>query len=447
MCSRKPSCTDRAMQHLAMKTIFQSLQRAEAPPPNGSHWTRLARQPIFDRSGAISAYELLFRPKDRPYHGFGDIENPHVASAIVMLDGFNLVRPMLAKGQRLFINFTEELLEAEMPLLLPPEICVLEIAETATPTPGLLASLAHLRRLGYTCALDNYAGQPELQPFLAQVDIVKINSLGMSTRKLFAVASGLCDKVALLASKIEDPINETFCRGFGFSLFQGNFFAKAEIVEGSNIRPAEMTRARLLSYVTQQGVSLDQMTEAISADLHLTYKLLNFVRSVHFGQPGAPKTVPEAIALLGGERLKKWLFAITLADFDTLPMQGKVAFHSALRARFLALLGEKPLGLPPAAVQQRFMLGLFSLLATEMPRFFEDLEESIAIDHDIMLAYREQQGPLAPWLALASARDSGDAVTVETLAATLNLSADDIDDAHQRASAWSATFFGLPPAP
>ena len=432
------------MQTRAMKKIFQSLQRTEAAlsdEPGGG--TRLARQPIFDKSGAINAYELLFRPIDRPYHGYCDIANPHVASASVMLDGFNLVRPTLAEGQRVFINFTGEMLEAEIPLLLPPETCVLEIAETARPSHGLLTSVAHLRRLGYACALDNYTGQLELQPFLPAVDIVKINALGMSTRKLFEVASGLRNQVALLASKVEDPVVETFCREFGFSLFQGNMYSGVEIVEGTNIRPAELTKNRLLTYIAKEDASLAELTEFVSADVHLTFKLLNFVNSVYYDSDFTVKTVAHAIMLLGRIKLKKWLFAITLADINSVPMPRNVACLSAQRARFLALLGEKSLQLPVghSSVQQLFTLGLFSMLESDIHEFFVDITRFMGLDDAIVRAYRHNDGPLAPWLALLMAHERNDETALAELAQSLNLAHADIEEAHTTASSWGNAFY------
>ena len=436
------------MQTRAMKKIFQSLQRTEAAlsaEPGGG--TRLARQPIFDKNGVINAYELLFRPIDRPYQGYCDIANPHVASASVMLDGFNLVRPTLGEGQRVFINFTEEMLEAEIPLLLPPETCVLEIAETARPSHGLLTSVAHLRRLGYACALDNYTGQLELQPFLPAVDIVKINALGMSTRKLFEVASGLRNQVTLLASKVEDPVVETFCREFGFSLFQGNLYSGVEIVEGTNIHPAELTKNRLLAYVTKEDASLAELTEFVSADIHLTFKLLNFVNSVYFDSDFTVKTVAHAIMLLGRFKLKKWLFVTTLADLNSVPMPRTVACLSAQRARFLALLGEKSLQLSAdhSSVQQLFILGLFSMLESEIRIFFEGVTKTVGLDDAVIRAYRFEDGPLTPWLALLLAHERHDEAALGGLAQSLNLTRADIEEAHTKATAWGNAFYSDTP--
>ena len=88
----------------------------------------VARQPVFDQHGRVWGYELLFRdPSMQP--GLAG-KSSEVATSTVMIDGFELMRPMLRGKQRFLINFTAEFLEAELPAVLPPDVCAIEILET-----------------------------------------------------------------------------------------------------------------------------------------------------------------------------------------------------------------------------------------------------------------------------------------------------------------------------
>lgn len=184
----------------------------------------MARQPILDLDGRICAYELLFRdPAMRP--GFGS-KTSHAATSYVMVNGFEVMRPILRPGQRFFINFTEEMLEAGLASILPPETCVIEILETVHPTDSVIRSLTHLKEQGYMLALDDFVGQKELTRFISMVDILKVEVLGRTPEQLRKLVNALgFFKGRLLAEKVEDNETARLCKQLHFTLFQGWFFS------------------------------------------------------------------------------------------------------------------------------------------------------------------------------------------------------------------------------
>ena len=102
---------------MARQQIQEILTQMTPQDTSAGNVFMVARQPIFDQVGAVYAYELLFR--DPLTQGFGG-KNSHAATSSVMMDGLELMRPSLRGGQRFFINFTEEMLEAELAAVLPP---------------------------------------------------------------------------------------------------------------------------------------------------------------------------------------------------------------------------------------------------------------------------------------------------------------------------------------
>lgn len=424
--------------------IHNMLKRLE-PTENSSGDTALvARQPIFDLTGRVWGYELLFRdPSLQP-----DVngKSSQVATSTVMIDGFELMRPMLLSPQRFFINFTGEFLEAELPAVLPPEICVIEILETVEPTPGVINGILNLKKLGYVFALDDYVGQPQLAPFLPLVDIVKVDVLELSPAQTARLAASLAQyPVRLLAEKVESHTIAEHCRTLGFTLFQGFFYGKAEIVRGKKLAPSQITKARLLSLAANQERELEEITEAISADVFLSYKLLKLVNSVYFGLAMQIRHVKHAASMLGAKRVKQWLCVTALAEMDAEPMSQELVCFSALRAKFLEKLAQKRFS---KGTQQQadaaglFLVGLFSLLESMLRIPLSEILASIPLDENVLQVLTKGTGPFAPWYQLMRAYEEGNWALAKQLSTVLALTSHDLASAYIEAGAWSTEVFG-----
>lgn len=430
-------------QRESMKKILDSIAPQDKSAAYEGNTALIARQPIFDRKSTVNGYELLFRDPNRVDKS--RIKNSHAATSSVMIDGFNLMRPTLGPKQKFYINFTDELLSAGVASILPPDICVLEILEDSSPSKELLTSLQKLKNAGYTLALDDFTGQKELEPFLPFVDIVKIDVLHTDEEKLPGIAYALRDKLTLLAEKVEDPEMVHKCMKLGFSLFQGFFFSKGELVSGKTISPTQITKTRLLAFAADEETSIHDISEAISADVSLTVKLLHYVNSVYFGLPVKIKDINHAIMLLGKTKLRHWLYVTALADLDSAPLSREIAYISALRAKFLENIGikveatwSKFRNLPSSL----FLLGLFSLLDKILQVPFHELRKVIPIDESILEALSNGKGPLALWLHLLTSYEEGNWAKTRKIAKVLKVTDSDLVRSYTEAALWSSTFFG-----
>lgn len=402
----------------------------------------VARQPIFNCKNHTVAYELLFRsnktlPQNQP--------TPASATSNVILNGFNLMRRSLTPNQRFFINFTDDLLEAGVAELLPPETCVIEILEDCVPTDTLLKNLLVLKDNGYTLALDDYTGQQNLKPFLDVVNIVKVDVLGTPADRLPQLAALLRNKVTLLAEKVEDFGMAETCRQLGFSLFQGYFFSRAEIVKGQTISSSQLTQARLLTLAGKADTTHDEIVNLVTADVSLTVKLLQYVNSVYFGLPVKVKTVRHATAILGSKKLRHWLYVTALADLNNAPLAKEIARLSAQRAKFLENLSVikyvEPTELHTEIHSQLFLLGLFSLLDQIMKLPFSVIAENIPIHNDVLRALDSREGPLLPWRNIMDKYELGHWDEACDTAHRLGIRDTDLAIAYADAAEWSNYFF------
>ena len=319
----------------------------------------IARQPVFDRDMKVWGYELLYRHARQSLEA--EVPDDALATSTVIADGVSLGRSGLGPHEKTLVNFPMKLLLEDFGFALPKESCVVEILETVPPDEEVLKALQALKRAGYTLALDDYSGQPELEPFLPLVDIVKVDMLAVPEAGLAGLARRLGGERALLAEKGEDEAMHAKARLMGFSLFQGFFFQKPEIVEGRKLSSAQHTRVKLLSELADPDFDPIRLSRIIETDLSLAYRLMRYVNSAASGRREAVDSIRHAGMILGQRNLGKWLQAVLMADINPTPKGRELVFQSVRRAKFLELLG-KSMADPPALPDSLFVLGLFSLL-------------------------------------------------------------------------------------
>lgn len=394
----------------------------------------VARQPIFTADLDVWGYELLFRSSGTAQTA--QITDADVATSQVIADGFTMVRPGLDDGQLMLINFPERLLLDETALALPPETCVIEILENVTPSREVLDALHRLKSQGYTIAMDDYAGERELLPFLDVADILKVDVLALDSdpQRLRSALQSLDDrKLTLLAEKVESEDVFRLCADLGFSLFQGFFFSRPEIIPGRKVPAGMAAKLGLLKELANPEFEPSRIAEIINTDPSLSYRLFRYVNSAAFGLRARVDSVPHAVNLIGQRPLARWLQAVILADLNPSSRAAEVSFLSLQRARLLELIAPK-LGMSP---QTAFTLGLFSLLDSLLRISMEEILTQIPLDEEVSSALTgDCDCRMGSALELARAYESGDAKSVLALSSKLGLDPRDSDKACLVALEW-----------
>ena len=409
----------------------------------------VARQPVFDKKGAIWGYELLYR---RPHNlESADISSGTVATANVIINGFETVRPTLKKNQNVLINFTGDLIETQVITLLPVESCIVEILEDVQPTPAVLEAVQAIKDAGYAVAVDDYTGQDNLQPFLPLADIIKVDVLGLTPRDITHHMLRIRgDKIGatLLAEKVEDAEVAALCRELGFSLFQGYFFSKPEIIVGRKISTSQAVRMHILGLCISDEVDIRAISDAVLHDPIITARFLRFVNSAHFGLRKPIRTVQHAMTLVGPVTFMQWLCVNVLATLENSLVSRDLAFLASQRAKFLECLG-KELQIrraltPGVSISSLFLTGLFSLLESVMRMPLVEILDGVPLDPDVFTALTGGESPYSPWLSLMNFYERGEWEESIAVARQLNLMERDLSIAYTKALDWSSIFFAFP---
>jgi len=353
----------------------------------------MARQPIFNRSMKVVAYELLYR-NSAGINQLPLISGDQASSRVLLHSYTSISEAGNLRVMPAFVNFTQQMLESgELPSMSPQEI-VIEVLEDCLITPELVQAVQRLANAGYTIALDDFIFREEAAPLLEIARIVKVDLRALSPNELRQQVELLKPfKVKLLAEKVETRDEYTLCETLGFDLFQGYFFSKPELLKGSHTNSNRAILLQLLSMLNQPDVQLREICALIERDPGLTYKLLRLVNSSAFGLKRKVSSIQDTLVYLGLQELKKWLSLITLADHPDKPSE--LIRQLLLLARMSELVAAREhMDGPERAFMAGLLLHLDGLLDTRK----DEMLEQIDVDDEIRAAVLEGQGPLGDLL-------------------------------------------------
>ncbi|MBK9169802.1 MAG: EAL domain-containing protein [Bryobacterales bacterium] len=241
----------------------------------------LARQPIFDASLNVFAYELLHRS---PHSAVFAEEDGDKASLEVLANTLLTVGPAsVLNGRLAFVNFTRELLLRGFADLMPPEALVVEILENVEADDAVVAACRALRRRRYKLALDDVVlsgPPPALAPLASFLKVDFYFTTDAERRQI--VKRYKRPGLRLLAEKVETQEEFESAKRQGFTYFQGYFFARPVMISAQAIPSLKAASLRILSEVHAPDVNFWRLEKLLKRDVALCYRLLRYVNSAAF---------------------------------------------------------------------------------------------------------------------------------------------------------------------
>lgn len=395
----------------------------------------VARQPILDQDKKTVAYELLFR--DGPKNTFPEVE-PELATSRLLSDQFLTAHYHSIEDKLGFVNFPYSSLVKQVPTLFPNKRIVVEILEDCPPNDELFRAVKTLHSKGYTLALDDFVPSPEWKRFLPYIAIIKFDIRVIPVAKAARFIQRLDGThIEFLAEKVETYEEYEQARAAGFTMFQGYFFSKPEILQQKAIEPSFLTVIQLCSEVAQNDINYADVERIITQDVSLSYKLLRYVNS-SVTVSAEIKSFRQALVYLGQERLRKFVSLVAIATMrDNKP--DSLYSLSLQRARLCELL----LGSYDKNEDrsQAFLTGMFSLLDSLMDQPLDVIIESVPLDSTIKDAILHMQGLLGQLLSLVIAYEKADWDQVNALVETLGLDSETVSSHFEEATLWADEVF------
>lgn len=392
----------------------------------------LARQPIFDSEQKVQSYEILYR--SGLVNNFDGVDGDKASREVIFNTFQTFGIENLTNGKPVFINFTESLINEEIATLFSRDLLVVEILESVLPTEKVIENSKSLKEMGYKIALDDFVYSTEYEGLIKLADIVKIDFLASDRKEIESISKDLKSRdIELLAEKVETREEFEFAKNLGFSLFQGYFFSKPEVVISKKLHPIKATSLQLVNQVNKDEIDFGKIANIISMDLSLTYNLLKLVNSAAFGFRHRIKSVKHAVVALGEREIKKWIYLVVLNDMgDKKP--DELTRLSLVRARFAELLGLNTRFKKQS--EDMFLLGLFSLLNVILNKPIEEVLDEIQASDTIKHALIDGNGEMGSIYKMIIAYEKGEWDEVLMYADKLGINCNLIGEAYMDALLW-----------
>jgi EAL and modified HD-GYP domain-containing signal transduction protein len=360
----------------------------------------VVRHPISDVRNNVVGYELRFGGAV----DLGDPARDAKASSALLIDAFgDIGLEQLAGRHPAWVTIARNFLVEIGPPPVRPDRAVLQIA--AYPArDDLLAILQQLGRSGYTFALDQYDGRPDLGDLLALCSIVRVDVSRVPDEELASVIEIPRMQGALLvATGVGD--HETFnrCAELGFTYFEGNYFAQPRLFRRRGVATAGIGSLRHLQELTAGDVSFEDLERIISSDVGLSLKLLRYINSAFFALPRNVSSVREALTLLGSRTVRRW--AVVMAMSSLPDVHDELVSLALRRARMCEVLAGSAL---PEERETLFTIGLFSVADALLDAPMAEVLESLPFTEEIQAALLRREGPKGELLSAVVAYERGE---------------------------------------
>ena len=393
----------------------------------------LARQPIFNQSKDIIAYELLYRDSAANSANVidGDLATKSVLLGTTLVESFDkLVGDKLA-----FVNFTKNLLQSGTAKMFPKENLVIEILEDIVPDEEFIDSILELKELGYTIALDDFTLDYPYHEVITLSDIIKVDFMLTSPEEQAEIIRkyrGL--GVKFLAEKVETAEEFTRAKDLGYDLFQGYYFAKPSVFQIQDIGSLSSSYIDLLEALSSPNPNYVKLSSIVEKDVSLTFKLFKCANSPIYGGIQKINTVRGALVRIGFTNLKQWI-SLFLVKKLTLGQSEDLVEISLQRAKMMELLANN-CGIK-GRESEAFIIGLFSMLDVLVNRPMESILSELPLTDESKEAILLGTNKLGAPLSLIMAYEKGDWQTTEDYCRNFGIRLSTVSEAYLEAMDWA----------
>jgi EAL and modified HD-GYP domain-containing signal transduction protein len=351
-----------------------------------------ARQPILNADKTLYGYELLFR--NSMENAFPNVDEEKATSKMIEGLYLDLGLDRIASDKLAFINFTKTSLLEGHPSLLPMDRVVVEILESVQPSEQIYSMMKNMHVKGYILALADFIHSEAWERFYPLCQIIKVDCLDISEEQLqdIVAITKRHPHIRLLAEKVEN--NEVFeqYKALGFTLFQGYFFSKPEVIKSISLNSSQSLLSSLLNEITKPEPHIDNIVKLLELDPGLSFKLLRYAQSPYFQRRAKIDSIKQAVVMLGKTELERFVTLLFAATFGE-NKPNELIRLSMQRAKFCEYFAKcTP---HKSKISSAFLVGMLSLLDAMLDSNLATVISQLPLSADIKIALVRNQG----WLA------------------------------------------------
>ncbi|MCH4889278.1 HDOD domain-containing protein [Acidaminobacter sp. JC074] len=395
--------------------------------------TFIARQPMFNSQGDIVAYELLFRSSTV---NKADVVDDYSATLKVIKDLIiNFDIQEMSNNKKVFVNFNDESIIHGAPELFNIDQLVIEVLEDSVITDELIEKLQDYKSKGYLIALDDFVYDEKMDKLIEIADIIKLDFMIQNYEELTETVKKVksYDKI-LLAEKVETEEDVKFAEKLGCSIFQGYYYQKPKVFEGSDTLTLPSIYLELLDIVDKPVVNFEALADAIKKDSNLTLSFLKLLNSPAYYSQRKITDVKQALVRLGTSESRKTIVINMLKSFTAMDTYDELISLSLRRGKHAELLAVSA-GMSDRK-EELFMLGLLSLTNVILKRPMESLLKNVPLNADVIDALLGKENQLSKMLNAIILNERGDFLLKERLEECY-VSVDKFNEAYVESIKWA----------
>lgn len=388
----------------------------------------VSMQPMLLKNGNTYGYELI--DSDRQQRE--DEDSTSLFEIDRTLDALELND--IKGSTKYFISFTNQLFNKAVLMNLPKSKFVIQIRATEKCTEDKLQIYRQLRSLGYSLALVDADLATLDRELLALADYCKFSVGGTNGSGGMRLIAANPTKT-FIASDVSTLEEFEVSKRRGFTLFQGYYFSQQELTKKEkDIEPLKSNYYHLLQLtITDKYVNFNDISDVISSDVALSYKLLRLLNSAAVGLRTKVSSALMAITYLGEDNLKQWISVLALRGISNeKPLE--LVRMSLIRARFGEILA--PTFNPPLDPRHVFMTGMLSLLHIAMDKTKEELLNEIPVADSIRDSLLGSSGPYSDLLVFFKNYERGNWEEIESFTGKYGINCTSLNYAYIEAVKW-----------
>jgi c-di-GMP-related signal transduction protein len=402
-----------------------SFNAADRPPMSGAAGGDLpvneydvyfSRQPMLDRDGMLSSFEMLPRVIDRR----ADPGKPgRPGRALVQAFTAREVRASLT-GHQGWLDVTRDFLFDDALMNLPPSRVMLELPPDIGADKDVVSRIIQLHGRRYRFALDHVTQADEsFAKLLPYVEAVKIDPCLVAPVLLPKFASVLkaAGKI-LVALGVENQADFDLAEGLGFDRFQGYFFARPH----KGARRASAPRQALLNLLQllASEPTVAQLESELKLNPVLVMHLMRIANSSSFDIGRKVTTLREAINATGTDRIARWTQLLLYADGRKVSLEDDPLLQlAATRARFMELAASRLTTAKLGEQDAAYLAGVFSFVDAVFGGPLEATINMLTLARPIRTAILKREGVLGKLLDAAEALERANWARLDVLCAEL----------------------------
>lgn len=354
---------------------------------------RLTIQKIFNKKKEIFAYELLFKDSSDRETGLSD--SVRGTSQLIMS---TITSPELDKllGKRSlgFVDIDELVLSKGILDVLDKDRFVLNIHENIKLDDNIINKIIQYKKRGFMVSLERFDSSADMINKFVRlfnfIDIIKMDvalSEPENLEKVMKKFEGT--RVQLLAQNIETKEDYNKCQELGFSLFQGYYLDKPQVIEIVGPKEAaQFVILQLIKIIKDDNTANEKLELFLKQQADLSFKLIQFFNTSEKLNTKV-ESLTQVINLMGRQKLLRWLMVYLYSELSR-NIASKTLLDLAIK-RAESMEAEAS----PKNKDKAYLAGMFSLLSSIFETNIKELMTHINMDSDITSLVLDRKGIFA----------------------------------------------------